>query len=303
MISIIVPVYNSEETISRCVDSVINQSYTDWELILVDDGSTDRSSDIIEEYARKSSRIIGIHQKNSGVVVSRNEGLKIAKGEWISFVDSDDWIEPEMYESVMDRVDRCKDLDMVWVDVRAHSESAVQIVRYDASEDIIKALFTSNQHGWLWNKVYRKAFWDKTDVHTDSSCGIMEDSYMLLQLYLHQPKIGFINKALYNYSEFSGVSATSGQYVYGRGYKNIVNMYKYLSDTGKYEAYKKEINALIIKAKIDLLKSGAVISGGPRVAMNILSIPIPFPQNIVYWVGLNCGKIGRFLFDLYRRMK
>ena len=91
-VSIIVPVYNTEKYLARCINSIIAQSFTDFELILVNDGSTDNSLKICEEYATKDSRIVVIHKENGGVSSARNKGLDIANGEWISFVDADDWI-------------------------------------------------------------------------------------------------------------------------------------------------------------------------------------------------------------------
>ena len=92
MISIIIPVYNSEVTLRRCLDSVISQSISDWELILIDDGSTDKSGEICEEYASKDKRIKVFYKKNGGVSSARNVGLDNAKGEWIAFVDADDFV-------------------------------------------------------------------------------------------------------------------------------------------------------------------------------------------------------------------
>ena len=97
-ISIIVPVYNCEKYISNCINSVLEQSFKDFELILVDDGSSDRSFEICESFAKKDSRVRAIHQPNSGVSRARNIGLDEAKGEYIGFVDGDDCVDKEMYE-------------------------------------------------------------------------------------------------------------------------------------------------------------------------------------------------------------
>ena len=97
-ISIIVPVYNVEKYLKRCIDSILNQSFTNFELILVDDGSTDNSGKIIDEYAIKDERIKVIHKENGGQGSARNRGLDIAKGNYIGFVDSDDWIHKDMYK-------------------------------------------------------------------------------------------------------------------------------------------------------------------------------------------------------------
>lgn len=100
-ISVIIPVYNVEPYLRRCLDSVIRQTYTNLEIILVDDGSTDGSSEVCDEYKANDSRILVIHKENGGVSSARNAGLDAATGEWIGFVDADDWIEPDMYEYML----------------------------------------------------------------------------------------------------------------------------------------------------------------------------------------------------------
>ena len=119
-VSIIVPVYNVEKYLRRCIDSILRQTLTDIEVILVDDGSFDSSGKICEEYARKDSGLRVIHQKNAGVAVARNTGLDIASGDYIAFVDSDDYIEPNMYQSMM-QVANQYDCDVVLCDcVKEH---------------------------------------------------------------------------------------------------------------------------------------------------------------------------------------
>ena len=105
LISIIVPVYNIEEYLPRCIESVLKQTYTNFELILVDDGSKDKSGEICDEYQKKDSRIRVIHKKNGGSSSARNEGIKIAKGKYLGFVDSDDYIEKDMYERMVRAID------------------------------------------------------------------------------------------------------------------------------------------------------------------------------------------------------
>ena len=97
-ISIIIPVYNVEDYLSMCIESVIAQTYKDWELILVDDGSPDNSGSICDEYASRDPRIRVIHKKNAGVSAARNTGIEAANGEWISFIDSDDWVDTDYLE-------------------------------------------------------------------------------------------------------------------------------------------------------------------------------------------------------------
>lgn len=100
-ISCIIPIYNREQFLSKCINSILSQTFCDFELILVDDGSTDGSLQICQEYANKDSRIKVIHKKNGGVSSARNAGIEIAQGEYITFVDSDDWIDSNMYEEML----------------------------------------------------------------------------------------------------------------------------------------------------------------------------------------------------------
>lgn len=100
-ISIIVPVYNIEEYLPRCIESILNQTYNNLELILVDDGSKDKSGEICDAYAKKDNRVVVLHKENGGSSSARNAGIAIAKGEYLGFVDSDDYIEPDMYEKMV----------------------------------------------------------------------------------------------------------------------------------------------------------------------------------------------------------
>lgn len=114
-ISIIVPIYNAEEYLNKCIPSILNQTEKDIQLILVDDGSTDGSRRLCEDYAEGDSRILFLHQKNSGVSAARNLGISQASGKYIGFVDSDDWIEPEMFEYLLKEANQ-SDADVVMCD-------------------------------------------------------------------------------------------------------------------------------------------------------------------------------------------
>ena len=104
MISVIVPIYNSELTLERCIDSILSQTYTDFELLLIDDGSQDGSLSVCETYATKDTRIRIYHQINNGVSSARNLGLSVALGEWISFIDSDDWVDDDYLMSMIKKL-------------------------------------------------------------------------------------------------------------------------------------------------------------------------------------------------------
>ena len=114
MISVIIPVYNAEKYLSRCIDSVLNSSYTDFELLLINDGSTDQSLDICRQYKDQDSRITVISQENQGVSAARNLGLRICRGDWIIFIDSDDYISGDFLELITRN--EYQDKDMILFD-------------------------------------------------------------------------------------------------------------------------------------------------------------------------------------------
>ena len=121
MISIIIPIYNVEKYLSKCIESLVGQTYKDIEIILINDGSPDHCLSICEQYSKKDNRIIVIDQENKGVSAARNAGLKMAKGEYIGFVDPDDWIAVDMYEG-LHSVIKQSDVDMVICGYEYYSE-------------------------------------------------------------------------------------------------------------------------------------------------------------------------------------
>lgn len=144
MLSIVVPVYMAEKYLPKCLDSILNQTYTDVEIVLINDGSSDRSPQICDEYARKDRRVRVIHKQNAGVAVARNTGIEAANGEYVTFVDSDDWIEPTMYAQMM-AIAKQYDCDLVMCDcVKEH---------HDRSE--------------IYTHEIRSGFYDKTALMTE----------------------------------------------------------------------------------------------------------------------------------------
>lgn len=128
-ISVVIPAFNVENQLRKCLDSVLNQSFTDWELILVDDGSTDGTSKIADEYACKDVRISVIHKKNGGVSSARNLGLEMVKGKWVTFVDSDDCIESSFFKTFVDRLEE-KQFELFMGDVKQISLKNQSFVEY-----------------------------------------------------------------------------------------------------------------------------------------------------------------------------
>lgn len=139
-LSVIVPVYNTEKYLRECIDSILAQTFTDFELILVNDGSSDRSGTICDEYCLSDDRIKVIHQNNGGVTVARKRGVEASAGEYISFIDSDDWIEPNMYQDMMTHADNYN-ADVIICDMLAEKQENSTLLRSSSQN----GLFTSEQ--------------------------------------------------------------------------------------------------------------------------------------------------------------
>ena len=160
-LSIIVPVYKVEKYLPKCIDSILAQTFTDFELILIDDGSPDRCGEICDEYAIKDERIVVIHQVNRGVSAARNAGLDAAKGEYIGFVDSDDWIKPEMYEiMVRTAIDKKADVVICGLNDMKESGEFIRSILSGAGSysrnELLKCLFSTpnEKKCWLHTKQY-----------------------------------------------------------------------------------------------------------------------------------------------------
>ena len=166
-ISVIVPVYNVEKYLSRCLESIINQSYKNLEIILIDDGSSDRCPEICDMYAEKDQRIKVLHKRNGGLSVARNTGIEIATGEYVAFVDSDDYIAENMYEVLLDRI-TCDGADIAICNFLYVNDQGELLVEKNCDFPIInECLETRNaikklseSKAWYyvvaWNKLYHK---------------------------------------------------------------------------------------------------------------------------------------------------
>lgn len=158
LISVIVPVYKAEKYLNRCVESLVKQTYTELEIFLVDDGSPDNCPAICDKWAEKESRIKVLHLENGGVANARNSALKQASGDFIAFADSDDYLEPDMYERLVEII-KSTDADIAVCDYQINDESRgeniTKILPYD---DVMKRIAKGDyKYGVLWNKLYKKS--------------------------------------------------------------------------------------------------------------------------------------------------
>lgn len=222
-ISVIVPVYMVEKYIHRCVDSILGQSYTNFELILVDDGSPDICGTICDDYAAKDDRVVVIHQENGGLSSARNAGLRIATGEFIAFVDSDDCIHHEMYKTLLAVLEQ-SGADIVKSDFVSFSNTlptkltgSNTVTVYtpsDAFDDFMNTEFSPKKHmkSVVWDGLYRREmFFDGEKLVLQFPVGkINEDTYLFPELIFRAKKIAHIDAAFYYYFTREGGITHSG---------------------------------------------------------------------------------------------
>ena len=167
-VSVIIPVYNVEKFILKTVESVMNQDYKDVEIILVDDGSPDNSAQIIDELAKRDNRIICIHKENGGVSSARNAGLKIATGEYVTFIDGDDWVEPNYISYLLDLVEKNNcEIGMNknnYSDYSMNSSDKEYVVE---AEKAIEWIYLGDIFVAVWNKIYKMSFLRDNDILFD----------------------------------------------------------------------------------------------------------------------------------------
>lgn len=203
-ISIIVPIYKVEKYLEKCIDSILEQTFTDFELILVDDGSPDKCGKICDEYELKDNRIKVIHKKNGGLSDARNSGIKIAKGEYLGFIDSDDWINREMYEILYMNAIKYK-ADIAVCDFRDVQEEYIVKEKLNLVYDIellsnietLNKLYTTKTTFVIaCNKIYKKELFNNLEYRVGR---IYEDEFIIHELIYKSKKVIYINAKLYFY--------------------------------------------------------------------------------------------------------
>ena len=208
LLSIIVPVYDVENYLQKCIDSILAQTLTDFELILVDDGSPDNCPALCDAAAAKDARVRVIHQKNGGLSAARNAGLDVARGEWIGFVDSDDYIAPEMYEKLYRAVQQTgadfalcdfAEVDEAGAPSNARTHGVITQQIFTERELLQSAYLTMML--LAWNKLYRRAIFAQLRYPVGK---LNEDIFVSPDICLQAQKAVVVPEALYYYVQRSG---------------------------------------------------------------------------------------------------
>lgn len=201
-VSIIIPAYNAEKYIKRCIDSIIKQTYKNLEVLIVDDGSTDNTPKILDDIASKDKRIKVIHKQNGGVSLARNVAIEKATGEYIMFTDSDDWLEPDMVEKMLNKA-MSTDCDIVICGYNNYYENSKQLeskLLNPKNYKLFIELITddkTNFGGFPWNKLMKK---DCIKNLYNTTIHYFENLLFFLENFNEKTKFEYVNEALYNYS-------------------------------------------------------------------------------------------------------
>ncbi|MGN1342938.1 MAG: glycosyltransferase [Traorella sp.] len=265
LVSIIVPVYNAQKSIVQCVDSILKQSYSHFELLLIDDGSSDNSPMILDEYAASDSRIKVVHQKNAGVSFSRNLAIQMAQGEYLQFVDADDWLLEDATKTLIETMYKYS-CDMVIcdfyrvIDNRIESKGSIQKEGLLTREEF--ALFMMEKpadfyYGVLWNKLYKKSIIQENQIYMEEDISWSEDFIFNLNYIRYVNHIYVSQVPIYYYVKTKH-SLTSQGVNFAKTVQMKVTVFEYYHKFFKdilseedYEKYKYQIYRFLFDAASD----------------------------------------------------
>jgi len=241
-VSLIIPVYNAEKTLDRCIESIQSQTFTDWEIILIDDGSQDKSADICDKYAISDTRIHVFHQKNGGVSSARNTGIRTAKGQYLMFIDSDDTIEVTFLADYIAAIQSMK-ADVVVGGYTLIDKNEKKSVYYPSPKKVFhneiweEICKDSKPFGYMWNKIFKR------DIITQYQLTLREDMYS-------QEDLDFCLSYLEQCSTFGMIENIDYQYYYVEG-KRIPPVWNFVENQLKLfriAQAKKQLSDEAIKA-------------------------------------------------------
>jgi glycosyltransferase involved in cell wall biosynthesis len=314
LISVIVPIYGVEKYLSECIESILSQTYTNLEIILVNDGSKDNCPSICDYYASIDNRILVLHKLNGGLVSARKEGLKVSKGDYIAYIDGDDWVEPEMYEEMLKYALKY-DVDIV---VGGHKEElngkVVEVLYNNLPEGLYNGLRLENEifpkmlntgafskfgiFSYLWNKLFKRSIIYDNQLAVDDRIFMAEDAACTYPTLLDSKSIYISNSAFYRYRQRvdSMVKTRDTTYL-------DIDKYNVL-----YHFLKKRFNnsncSEILKAQLDLFLLSILTVRSNLINFSNYSSQYLFPFGEIEFgskiIILGAGTFGQ---HLYHRIK
>ena len=285
-VSIIVPVYNAETTLRHCVDSILSQEFTDFELLLVDDGSQDSSGNICEEYAGRDARVRVIHQENSGVSAARNNALDRARGEYLQFLDSDDWITPDATRLLV-RTAREHQCDLVIADfyrvigARVSPKGDIEDDGVLTREEYAAHMMENPAdfyYGVLWNKLYRRDIVEEHHLRMDPEVSWCEDFLFNLEYILHAERFCALQVPIYYYVKTKGSLANQSMTI-SRTVKTKLTLFEYYNqfykrvlDPAEYEKNRLKVYRFLFDAAQDGAVPPPIMPGSRRLGDERVSV-------------------------------
>ena len=286
-VSIIVPVYNAEKTLERCVDSILNQTYQDFELFLVDDGSSDGSGVLCDAYARQDSRVRAFHQENAGVSAARNLALDRAAGEYLQFLDSDDWITPDATSSLV-RAAREHQCDLVIADFyRVCGERVSHKGDIDDPVVLTQEEYAAHMmenpadfyYGVLWNKLYRRDIVEAHHLRMDPEISWCEDFMFNLEYIRYARRFYALQVPIYYYVKTKGSLASQSLSI-GKTVRMKLMVFEYyhqffktVLDEEEYERSRLKVYKFLVDAAGDGAVPPAILPGSQKLGDERVRIP------------------------------
>lgn len=275
-LSVIIPIYNVAPMLDRCMESVLNQTFTDCEFILIDDGSTDGSAAMCDDYMSKDSRVRVIHKENGGLSEARNDGLSLAKGDYVTFVDSDDFLDKDTYRLLMQHIEAHPEYDILEYPVIVHyGSSGAHALRFTdkAYTDTKKYWFEEEAytHGYMCNKIFKRSLFNDVLFPKGRK---FEDIYVYPQLLDNAGCVAVVSCGQYYYCwNESGITVTATNTDYDDLlYAHLRSLHRFdKNDYRKYDFLRYYLHILNIQCDACRNKNTAVTLPGIR---------LPFFKNI-----------------------
>lgn len=281
LVSVIVPVYNVEKYLGKCIESIVQQTYRSLEIIIVDDGSPDHSPEIAERYARRDKRIRVIHQPNKGVAAARNSGMDEAEGEYITFVDSDDWIAPDYVEHLM-MLQQAKDADMCMTTKlftkKRDTQDKIGRIETLSPEDAAAMLLSPKVVVGTYNKLYRREWLVKNNIWQDERLFSGEGLHFIVTAAQHANYVTVSNRRIYYYRRNVSESATT---------KFNIKMFTNNELSLDLIRDNKIVSSKKFDVMLDLFREHLMING--LMAILTYSTPDQYPEEYARWKEQICN--------------
>lgn len=263
LISIIIPVYNGEKYLRPCIDSILQQTYSHWQLLLIDDGSRDTSGAICDGYAAADTRITVVHKANGGQAAARNDGVAMAQGRYISFVDCDDWLEPDMYATMVATLqqEQAQIIICGYIEEYATRQKEVNAgggQQTYAADEALKMVLEGRIGSYLWSMLFSR------DVVQEPMPNLnpYEDHATIFKWTSHARRVVVLGRAFYHYRQLEGSSLHAYNHKNGNHFfLAIKERYHYIADHGLLPGWEQQNRRLYLRGCIKLTKDLARMPG------------------------------------------